>query len=89
MSYFTRDEKERLSFEWSDPSATLGWANVSQTQFSIARHYGGIQFQGHHYAYFAAHDELWRSDVLALVHGWRRSASAKNALPTQIQEGLF
>lgn len=89
MSYFTAAEKQRLQFEWPDISDTLGYDNVTQTQLSIARFSGGAAINGKHFVYFPAQDELWRDDVLALVHGWRRTAATKNALPTQIQEGLF
>ena len=46
----------------------FGMANVSMTQLSIARHYGGIKFNGDHYTYFADTDELVRDDVLK----WQR-----------------
>lgn len=80
-SYLTADEKLRLSFEpWPD-GAALGYVDVSRTQLSIARHYGGITVQGRHYVYFPEHDELWRDDVLALVHGWRRTDAMARELP--------
>jgi hypothetical protein len=37
--------------------------NVSQTQLSIARHYGGIKFNGADYHYDAESDTLTRMDV--------------------------
>lgn len=37
--------------------------NVSQSQFSVARHYGGCTFSGAHYTYDAERDVLVR-DVL-------------------------
>jgi hypothetical protein len=92
VSYFTRDEKERLSFEWAGKPDTIGFMDVSHTQLSIARHSGGIMFNGHRYTYFPKHDELWRDDVLAMVHGWRRTdAMAKElpALPPQVQGELL
>jgi len=39
-------------------------ANVSMTQFSIARHFGGITFQNKPYRYFAETDVLIRDDVV-------------------------
>ena len=81
QSYLTDDERLRLSFEpWPDGTA-LGYADVSRTQLSIARHYGGCTVQGRHYVYFPEHDELWRDDVLALVHGWRRTDAMARELP--------
>lgn len=38
--------------------------NVSQTQFSIARYYGGCQYNGDSYTYLPETDELIRDDVL-------------------------
>lgn len=36
---------------------------VSQSQFSIARYYGGIMFNGRSYIYMPETDELIREDV--------------------------
>lgn len=47
-----------------------GMANVSMTQLSIARHYGGIKYQGDDYTYFHESDELVRDDVLK----WKTAA---------------
>ena len=41
-----------------------GITNVSMTQFSIARHFGGIKYNGDDYTYFPHTDELIRDDVL-------------------------
>ena len=92
VSYFTPAEKLRLSFELADLSETIGHANVSQSQLSIARFSGGCTIGGKRFVYFPEHDELWRDDVLALVHGWRRTDAMAKELPTmpaQVQEGLF
>ena len=37
--------------------------NVSQTQLSIARHYGGIEYNGANYHYDAQSDTLTRTDI--------------------------
>lgn len=37
--------------------------NVSHSQFSVARHYGGCMFQGASYHYDAERDALVRLDV--------------------------
>lgn len=36
---------------------------VSYTQFSVARHFGGCRYAGHHYHYDAGRDVLIRGDV--------------------------
>jgi len=41
---------------------------VSMTQLSLARHYGGIFYNGEEYTYLPATDELIRRDV----HKWAR-----------------
>lgn len=41
-----------------------GMSHVSQTQLSIARHYGGIKYNGESYTYLPLTDELIRDDVL-------------------------
>jgi len=43
--------------------ASIAYSNVSQTQLSIARHYGGCKIQGHQFFYNAADDSLIREDV--------------------------
>ena len=42
----------------------FGIAGVSQTQLSIARYYGAINFNGFKYIYNPLTDELIRQDVL-------------------------
>jgi hypothetical protein len=42
----------------------FGITNVTQTQFSIARYYGGINFNGSMYIYCPDTDELIREDVM-------------------------
>lgn len=86
MSYFTPAEKLRLSFELADLSETIGHANVSQSQLSIARFAGGCTIGGRHFVYFPQHDELWRDDVLALVHGWRRTDAMARELPAMPEQ---
>lgn len=46
--------------------------NVSQGFFSIARHYGGLEFQGCRYTYMPGHDECVRDDVLKMVKKMRK-----------------
>lgn len=48
-------------------NAPIAYANVTQTQLSIARHYGGCQVNKAHYTYFPNDDLLVRDDVVKLV----------------------
>jgi hypothetical protein len=42
----------------------LAYANVSRTQLSIARHYGGCKIQCKHFIYNPTDDSLIREDVV-------------------------
>ena len=53
-----------------------GIRHVSMTQLSIARHYGGIKYNGDEYTYLPKTDELIRNDVLK----WQ-TKNAKKSLP--------
>jgi hypothetical protein len=54
----------------------FGMTNVSMTQLSIARHYGGIKYNGESYTYLPKTDELIRNDVLK----WQ-TKNTKKSLP--------
>jgi hypothetical protein len=75
-SFLTPDEIDGLMLTHSGQQ--IAWTGVSHTQLSIARHYGGIVFNGQHYTYMPATDELIRDDVLKLVMK-ARVAAAKAA----------
>jgi hypothetical protein len=59
-----------------------GMTNVSMTQLSVARYYGGCNFNGQTYTYFPDTDELVRDDVLS----WSKGKKAK---PANKQEPLL
>jgi hypothetical protein len=44
--------------------ANVAYSNVSMTQLSIARHYGGCKVGSHHYVYNPTDDSLIREDVV-------------------------
>ena len=44
--------------------ADIGYANVSQTQLSIARYSGGCKVNDKHYIYNPADDSLIREDIV-------------------------
>jgi hypothetical protein len=54
----------------------FGITNVSHTQLSIARHYGGIGFNGQKYTYLPLTDELIRDDVLRWMTRRMKKAQA-------------
>lgn len=60
-------------------SDNIGWRNVTYTQLSIARHYGGTNVNGVHYTYIPESDELVRDDVLKMVMKARADALKKPA----------
>jgi hypothetical protein len=47
---------------------------VSQTQLSIARHYGGINYNGDSFTYMPTTDELVRDDVVEFIEKGKRKA---------------
>lgn len=56
---------------------------VSQGFFSIARHYGGLTYNGCMYVYMPGHDECVRDDVLKLVTKMRRLATKRAEVVTK------
>lgn len=61
---------------------------VSMSQLSIARHYGGLKFNGSDYVYDQTDDSLTRSDVLRAVMRIRRE-DAKAAKQAAEQDAMF
>jgi len=53
------------------------YGNVSQTQFSIARHYGGVRINGKYFDYVTDGDLLIREDVFS----WIARQMKKNGSP--------
>ena len=56
-----------------------GMTNVSMTQLSIARHYGGIKYNGDSYTYLPKTDELIRDDVIKWQRKQKRAAKTPNS----------
>ena len=86
-SYLTADEvRAAHTLHRRAPYAVC---HVSNGFFSIARHYGGMTFQGCHYTYMPGHDECVRDDVLLLVMEMRQKhGREKEAPPSQSMLGL-
>lgn len=63
----------------------FGIANVSHTQFSIARYYGMINFNGYRYIYYPDTDELIREDVMRYK---AKQLKAKHNKIEKAQEGI-
>lgn len=74
-SYLTADEVQAA--QALHKRAPFALCNVSMGFFSIARHYGGMTFQGCHYTYMPGHDECVRDDVLRLVTKRRKKPASK------------
>ena len=66
-TFFEPHELSAINASELDRDTPYGIRNVSQTQFSISRYYGGCTYNGRRYTYFAEFDELIRDDVLAWI----------------------
>lgn len=55
-------------------NTNVAYSNVSTTQLSIARHYGGAKVMGHYYLYNPDDDSLIREDVAKWIAERRKSA---------------
>lgn len=78
MTYLTESEIEAIQHLPRDTPYCI--QGVSQTQFSVARHYGSCRFNDHLYIYFQPTDELIRDDVLKFV------AKLRKKKPELVQE---
>ena len=86
----TDDEIDHPLVQLLPRGVSYGITGVMHTQFSIARHYGGIQWSGHHFTYFPEVDQLWRDDVLQAVAKLRKPRKpTKPAAPTTEQGALL
>lgn len=77
MSYLTQSEIDALQDSDLPRDTPYLICGVSQTQFSIARYYGGCTFNGASYTYLPDTDELIRDDVRKFVLALRRRKKAK------------
>lgn len=84
------DDRERTSYLTADEvqaaqklhkRAPYALCSVSQGFFSIARHFGGLTFQGCSYTYMPGDDECVRDDVLQLVKKLRKTSASRKDAP--------
>ncbi len=78
MSYLTPAEVDAIQHLPRDTPYLI--AGVMNTQLSIARFYGGIKYNGAHYAYMPATDELVRWDVVKYIAKQRKREAALRKL---------
>lgn len=89
-SFIAFDEWMTLGLDKDLRQEAMAYRNVSQTQLSIARHYGGIKVSSDFYTYFPATDELIRDDVLKAVTKLRKQKKALGLLTEKSQTmGLY
>jgi Rps23 Pro-64 3,4-dihydroxylase Tpa1-like proline 4-hydroxylase len=56
-------------------NTSIAYAGVSNTQLSIARHFGGCKIQGHRFVYNPTEDSLIREDVVKWIAKRKKKAS--------------
>lgn len=88
MSHLTEQEIAALQFSTLDRAAPFAISAVSNSQLSIARHYGGCTFQGRQYTYLPLTDELIRDDVVKWLTKYRKQQK-KQACPVIAWSDLF
>lgn len=69
-----RDNEAALRAKFK-PNETIAIPNASMSQFSIARYYGGIKFNGHEFVYNPEDDSLIRADVIKWMKGHLKKAA--------------
>ena len=89
MRHITESEEMALQDAGLDRQSPFMIRGVSKTQFSIARHYGGVVFKGQSYTYLPETDEMIRDDVAKWL-AKHRKAERKSAddVETPAQLGL-
>ena len=75
------DELLRAEAAGLPTDTPMMYSHVSQTQLSIARHYGAATINGRTYIYDADADTLIRDDVLAFVRKLRRESQPEKSAP--------
>jgi hypothetical protein len=63
----TLEENKSILKEKFPENEIIAYANVSNTQLSVARHFGGCKVQGKHFVYNTTDDSLIRKDVISFL----------------------
>ena len=77
MSHLTQTELDALNASTLPRKTPFMISGVSITQFSVARYYGGMSYNGASYLYLPETDELIRDDVAKWLAKSRKAAKAK------------
>jgi len=64
ISIQTLKDNEAWLREQFDSQDSIAFTNVSMTQLSVARYYGGCKYNGSYYVYNSTDDSLIREDVI-------------------------
>ena len=80
-----RDNEAWLKEHFSSKDS-IAIANVSMTQFSVARFYGGCKYNGKYFVYNPTDDSLIREDVIAKLSNYLKPKKSK--LVKQSQQEL-
>lgn len=88
-SHIADNEMADLNRSNLDRSTPFAISGVSQTQLSIARHYGGCKFKGQGYKYYPDTDELIREDVVKWLHKYRKESVKLPAQSVEVAPKLW
>lgn len=75
MSHLTQSEIGALNATALPRKTPFLIQGISMTQFSVARHYGGMTYNGSSYLYLPLSDELIRDDVAKWLSKLRKALS--------------
>lgn len=89
MGYMTAEEIDSLQETKLDRATPFVICEVSRSQLSIARFYGGCKFQGRNYSYIPTTDELLRDDVVKWLAKHRKAQRKVGGDSTSIQADLL
>lgn len=70
-------ENQQALREKFGSSESIAYPNVSMSQLSVARYYGGCKVNGQDYTYNPVDDSLIRNDVIRFFKKLKKPASAE------------